>query len=171
MTATKTSLIDRMAEKLTAPVMPEEPARPMHQPGRFEAPPGPARRGRCIVLAVAEPASFLLALGGPCEHAAQDEDRGHHRVGPGVPCSSHAKTPATDEKRHAATVGPGPTLIELPPNWLTIAKPCSSVTSSPMNTGGLPRNGASRMNARIARPLSLPAGANSTTRFPRCTQY
>ena len=42
----------------------------------------------------------------------------------------------------------------MPPSRLTTAKPASSVTSSPANTGRRPANGASAMKAAIAWPLS-----------------
>src|SRR5207249_8349057 len=85
--------------------------------------------------------------------------------------SSQARTAATSRSRHRAAVGPDPTLIECPCRRLTVAKPYSSVLSSPTNTGVRPRNGASCMNSSTATPLSLPAGFISTTRLPAWMQY
>src|SRR6266581_7972432 len=86
-------------------------------------------------------------------------------------CASHARTASTSRSRQCATVRPGPTFTEWPCSRLTVAKPCSSVVSSPMNTGVLPQNGSSCMNSSTATPLSLPAGFISTMRLPVCTQY
>src|SRR5207247_6410031 len=85
--------------------------------------------------------------------------------------AGHARTPSTSRSRHWATVRPGPTFTEWPCSRLTVAKPYSSVVSSPMNTGVLPRNGSSCMNSSTATPLSFPAGFISTMRLPVCTQY
>src|SRR6266516_3557193 len=98
--------------------------------------------------------------------ADQSEIEGCHR-----PRSSHARTACTSRRCHRAAVRPGPTLIEYPCRRLTVAKPYSSVTSSPTNTGVRPRNGSSRMNSSTATPLSLPAGFISTTRLPAWMQY
>ena len=49
---------------------------------------------------------------------------------------------------------------------LIVAKPASSVTSSPANTGRRPRNGGSSMKAAIAAPLSQPGGFSSSTILP-----
>ena len=66
-----------------------------------------------------------------------------------------------------ATVVPGPTLMPRPPSRCTVAKPTSSVMSSPMNSGLRPANGASCRKASIARPLLAPPGLASTTILPR----
>jgi len=57
-------------------------------------------------------------------------------------------------------------LHERPPRRFTIVNACSSVASSPRNTGARPRNGASAMNSAMAVPLSRPTGRSSTTIFP-----
>ena len=56
-----------------------------------------------------------------------------------------------------------------PPRALTTAKPSSSVTSSPQNTGVRPRNGASRMNASMAVPFVKARGLMSKTNLPSTT--
>src|SRR5207247_1656287 len=101
------------------------------------------------------------------DRAVADErevQRRHRRALPSD--SSHARAAATSRRRHVAAVRPGPTLMEWPASRFTVAKPYSSVRSSPTNTGVRPRNGASRMNAATAAPLSRPAGFTSTTRLP-----
>src|SRR6266513_1896322 len=85
---------------------------------------------------------------------------------PCAPCCSHARTAPTSRRRQRAWVRPGPTFTEWPCRRLTVAKPYSSVESSPTNTGVRPRNGSSCMNSSTAAPLSLPAGLISTTRLP-----
>ena len=54
---------------------------------------------------------------------------------------------------------------------LIIAKPCSSVRSSPMNTGQRPLNGRSVMKSRIAVPLSRSSGRSSSSCLPGCNRY
>src|SRR5690606_17552518 len=86
-----------------------------------------------------------------------------------APAASHAETAAMPDRRGAAAAPPRPppsTLI--PPRALTTSNPCSSVRSSPTNTGRRPRNGGSSRNAAIASPLSPRAGRNSTTWSPGC---
>src|SRR6266542_3630358 len=93
------------------------------------------------------------------------------RLGVAMTRANQARTARTSRRRQRATVRPGPTLTEWPCKRLTVAKPCSSVMSSPTNTGVRPRNGSSCMNSSTATPLSLPAGFISTTRLPVWTQY
>ena len=72
--------------------------------------------------------------------------------------ASHVRTDATSGRRWWARVGPGPTFTLTPPNrWMT-AKPCSSPTSSPTNTGRRPAKGASRQEVADRRPLVAPVG-------------
>src|SRR5207245_11498430 len=80
--------------------------------------------------------------------ADQPEIQGGHAPTARVagPCCSHARTARTSRSRQCATVRPGPTFTEWPCSRLTVAKPYSSVMSSPTNTGVLPRNGSSCMN-------------------------
>src|SRR5205823_805840 len=101
----------------------------------------------------------------------QGEIERAHRAGSAAPCSSQARTARTSRSRRRAVVRPGPTFTEWPCRRLTVTKACSSVESSPTNTGVRPRNGSSCMNSSTATPLSLPAGLISTTRFPAWTLY
>src|SRR3989454_5019067 len=103
--------------------------------------------------------------------ADQGEVERRHGAASSGRCASHARTAPTSRSRQCATVRPGPTFTEWPCSRLTVAKPYSSVVSSPMNTGVLPRNGSSCMNSSTATPLSFPAGFISTMRLPVCTQY
>src|SRR5207302_6777685 len=102
----------------------------------------------------------------------QGEVERAHAAAPPVPCAccSQARTAPTSRRRQRAWVRPGPTFTEWPRRPLTVAKPYSSVESSPTNTGVRPRNGSSCMNSSTAAPLSLPAGLISTTRLPAWMQ-
>src|SRR5439155_20447146 len=102
--------------------------------------------------------------------ADQCEVERRHGAASSVPSASQARTAPTSRSRQCATVRPGPTFTEWPRRRLTVAKPYSSVMSSPTNTGVLPRNGSSCMNSSTAAPLSLPAGLISTTRLPAWMQ-
>src|SRR5688500_6334114 len=87
------------------------------------------------------------------------------------PCvmPSHARTSATSRRLWRALLGSrAPTNTLRPPCALTTSKPCSSVRSSPANTGMRPRNGGSSRKAAIALPLLVPAGRSSTTWSPCC---
>ena len=70
--------------------------------------------------------------------------------------------------RRAVSRG-GPTSTPAPPSAAAAAKPCSSVRSSPTNTGRAPAKSGSVMNAFSASPLVAPIGRSSTTIAPRCS--
>ena len=71
-------------------------------------------------------------------------------------------------RRRRCSAEPMRTLM--PPRSLTTRKPASSVTSSPTKTGCLPTKSRASSKSSIARPLSRPAGSNSTTILPRCSR-
>src|SRR5699024_8433054 len=59
-----------------------------------------------------------------------------------APCCSQASTAPVSARPWRATLGSrGPTSTLAPPRALMTSKPCSSVRSSPTNTGWRPRNG------------------------------
>src|SRR5690606_27599366 len=98
---------------------------------------------------------------------ADDAEVEAGRVHPRAPCRSHSSTAPVSARPWVAALGSrGPTSTLAPPRSLTTAKPCSSVRSSPTNTGVRPRNGASSIRAAIASPLSAPPGRSSATWLP-----
>src|SRR5690606_15073657 len=114
-----------------------------------------------------------LAVDQGAEAAIADDAQ----VGRGLPRGARGHAPAPSQAYTASMPGSrcsaadparSPTSTLIPPRALTTSNPCSSVRSSPTNTGRRPRNGGSSRNAAIASPLSPRAGRNSTTWSPGC---
>src|SRR5690606_18464763 len=83
-----------------------------------------------------------------------------------VCCRNQSRKACGCSQRNCAQLGPGPTLMPMPPCDCTTAKPSSSVTSSPAKMGWRPANGASRRNSSMAAPLLVFAAFTSTTALP-----
>src|SRR5690606_15171501 len=99
-----------------------------------------------------------------------DDHQAAHLAAP-LPAPSHARTSAGPARPWRAELCcRAPTSTLRPPRSLTRSNPCSSVRSSPANTGCRPKNGGSSRNAAIASPLSACAGRSSTTWSPACNR-